>query len=49
LLSEDSYLLEGLQSANKTKMHAKAVTKRTHFYRKQKPLSSFFLLLVFTI
>jgi len=33
LLSEDSYLLEGLQSANKTKMHLKAkeVTKCTHF------------------
>jgi len=33
LLSEDSYLLEGLQSADKTKMHLKAkeVTKCTHF------------------
>jgi len=29
LLSEDSYLLEGLQSADKTKMHPKAKLK-TH-------------------
>jgi len=41
-LSKDSYLLEGLQSANKTKTHPKAkLTKRTHFYRKRKPLSCF--------
>jgi len=42
LLSEDFYLLEGLQSANKTKTHPKAVTKCTHFYQKQKPLSCLF-------
>jgi len=42
LLSEDSYLLEGLQSADKTEMHPKAklqVTKRTYFYWKRKPMS----------
>jgi len=37
LLSEGSYLLEGLQIADKTKTHPKA--KCTHFYRKRKPLS----------
>jgi len=30
LLSEYSYLLEGWQSADKTKMHLKAVTKCTY-------------------
>jgi len=42
LLSEDSYLLEGLQSADKTKTAPKSkVTKCTctHFYWKRKPLS----------
>jgi len=40
LLSEDSYLLEGVQSAKKNKNAPKSkVTKRTHFYRKRKPLS----------
>jgi len=35
LLSEDSYLLEGLQNADKTKNALKSkVTKCTHFYRK---------------
>jgi len=43
LLSEDSYLLEGLQSADKTKNAPKSkVTKRTHFYWKWKPLSCLF-------
>jgi len=45
LLSEDSYLLEGLQSAecrqNKNAPKSK-VTKCTYFYRKQKPLSRLF-------
>jgi len=42
LLSQDSYLLQGLQSADKTKTHPKAVTKYTHFYWKWKPLSCSF-------
>jgi len=43
LLSEDSDLLEGLHSADKTKMHEKSkVTKCTHFYWKRKPLSCLF-------
>ena len=41
LSSEDSCLLEGLQSANKNTPKSK-VTKRTHFYWKWKPLSCFF-------
>jgi len=39
LLSKDSYLLEGLQSADKTKTHPKAVTKRTYFHHKRKPFT----------
>jgi len=42
LLSEDSYLAEGLQSADKTKTPKSKVTKRTHFYRKWKPPSCLF-------
>jgi len=34
LLSKDCYLLEGLQSADKTKTPKSKVTKCTHFYRK---------------
>jgi len=48
LLSDDSYLLEGLQSADKTKTHPKAkdTTKCTHFYWKWKPLSVCLLLVI---
>jgi len=43
LLSEDSYLLEGLQSADKTKMYPKTkLPKCTHFCQKRKPLSCLF-------
>ena len=40
-LLADCYLLEGLQSAEKTKRTQKQSYKRTHFYQKQKPLSCF--------
>jgi len=42
LLSEDSYLFEGLQSADKTKIHSNKVTKCTNFYRKRQPLLCLF-------
>ena len=42
MLSEDSCLLEGLQSADKTNAPKSKVTKRTHFYWKRKPLSCLF-------
>jgi len=32
LLSEDSYLLEGLPSADKTKMHPKTKLQNAHTY-----------------
>jgi len=41
LLSDDSYLLEGLQTKQKQNAPKSKVTKRTHFYRKCKPLSCF--------
>jgi len=42
LLSEDFYLLDRLQSAERKNAPKGKVTKRTHFYRKWKPLSCLF-------
>jgi len=48
LLSEDSYLLEGLQSADKTKMHAKAKLQNAPIFTGNGSHSHVCLLLVFT-
>jgi len=49
LLSEDSYLLEGLQSANKTKTHPKAKLQNTHTFTGNRSHSHHCLLSVIKI
>jgi len=48
LLSKESHLLEGLQSADKTKMHAKAKLQNAPTFTGNRSHSRVCLLLVFT-